>query len=52
VSAEDFYCHPYLGGSRQQLLQLAGGAAQVAATLHENMQLQLESKVLDKCAHP
>jgi hypothetical protein len=48
ISAEDFYAHPYLGGNRHDLLELAGGAAQVASTLQEHQALQLEAKVLTK----
>ena len=47
ISAEDFYAHPYLGGNRPDLLELAGGAAQVASTLQEHQALQLEAKVLN-----
>ena len=46
ISAHDFYCHPYLGGTQEQLAEMAGSSAQVAATLMENQSLQLEQHAL------
>ena len=46
ISAHDFYCHPYLGGTPEQLAEMAGSSAQVAATLMENQSLQLEQHAL------
>ena len=44
ASAEDIYCHPYLGGSQVQLDEMAGGSAAIAATLQQNQSLKLEDK--------
>ena len=41
ISAEAFFCHPYLQGSTPQLMEWAGGAQQLATTLQENQSLQL-----------
>ena len=46
LSARELYCHPFLGGSHTELLELAGSSAQVAATLVENQALQLEEQAL------
>ena len=48
ASAEEVYCHPYLGGSQTQLVEMAGGSAQIAATLQQNQSLKLEDKELVK----
>jgi serine/threonine protein kinase len=44
ISADELYCHPYLGGTQAQLAEMAGSSAQVAATLMENQALQLEEQ--------
>jgi len=46
VSAEEFYCHPYLGGSRSELEDMSGGSSAIAATLQENQALRLEDEAL------
>jgi serine/threonine protein kinase len=48
LSAEEFYCHPYLGGSRAVLHEMAGGHEQLSATLHENLALKLEDQTLER----
>ncbi len=48
LTAQDVYCHPYLGGTQEQLLEMAGGSAQVSATLSENMSLKLEEQSLER----
>jgi serine/threonine protein kinase len=48
LSAEQFYCHPYLGGTATQLVEMAGGSAQVSATRHENLSLKLEEEPLER----
>jgi serine/threonine protein kinase len=46
ISADELYCHPHLGGTQAQLVEMAGSSAQVAATLTENQALQLEDQAL------
>ena len=46
ISAEAFCCRLYELGSTAQLMELAGGAARVAATLQENQSLQLGEDAL------
>ena len=46
LSAEEFYCHPYLGGCRAELEEMSGGSSCIAATLQENQALRLEDQAL------
>jgi regulator of replication initiation timing len=48
ASAEEFYCHPYLGGSLSELQHMSGGSSAIAATLQENQALRLEDEALTK----
>ena len=44
LTAEELYCHPYLGGSRAELDEISGGDDNIAATLLENKALRLEDE--------
>jgi serine/threonine protein kinase len=46
LTAEELYCHPYLGGSRAELDEMSGGDEHIAATLLENKALRLEDEAL------
>jgi serine/threonine protein kinase len=46
ISAEEFFCHPYLGGTREQLVDIAGGSQQLEATLKMNQSLRLEQELM------
>jgi serine/threonine protein kinase len=47
LTAEELYCHPYLGGSRAELDEMSGGDEHIAATLLENKALRLEDEALE-----